>query len=427
MDCWEIGEQEAGLDRLVAGLLEHQVPISETVRAEIAVVAEVWGMWTALAPGLARCLGNHHVDPRLRLIEHADTVPLPGSSVGTDTALADLLVVPWIACTRCGQVLARAHAQEPWGDLSYLARHYVLFVPGRSTSTGVFAPDSAWDALTELDVADLDAPLIGAFLHHLEADRGNGVRTRNARLAAIHSLFRHAALQRPEDAEVIARVLAIPPKRFDRTLVTYLTEEEINALLEACDQGTRTGRRDHALLMLACQTGLRASELTGLTVGDVHLGTGPHISCLGKGRKQRITPLAVSTVATLKNWMNERGGLPSDPLFPARRGEALSRDGLERRITKHAATATRSCPTLLGKKVSPHVMRHSAAMRLLHAGVDTAVIALRLGHENVATTQIYIHAVRVLIEVLSQVQINVLSSQATSVSRSMAARRFFSR
>ncbi|MDX2525311.1 tyrosine-type recombinase/integrase [Streptomyces europaeiscabiei] len=256
----------------------------------------------------------------------------------------------------------------------------------------VFAADRTGKPPSRLDVADLDAPLIGAFLHHLEADRGNGVRTRNARLAAVHSLFRHAALQRPEDAAVIARVLAIPPKRFDRTLVTYLTEEEINAFLQACDQGTQTGRRDHALLMLACQTGLRASELTGLTVGDVHLGVGPHISCLGKGRKQRITPLAVSTVTTLKNWMNERGGQPSAPLFPTRRGEALSRDGLERRIAKHAATATRSCPTLLGKKVSPHVMRHTAAMRLLHAGVDTAVIALWLGHENIATTQIYIHA-----------------------------------
>jgi integrase/recombinase XerD len=256
----------------------------------------------------------------------------------------------------------------------------------------VFAAQRTGKSPSRLDIADLDAPLIGAFLHHLETDRGNGVRTRNARLAAIHSLFRHAALQRPEDAAVIARVLAIPPKRFDRTLVTYLTEEEITALLDACHQGTWTGRRDRALLMLACQTGLRASEVTGLTVGDVHLGAGPHISCLGKGRKQRITPLAVSTVATLKNWMNERGGLPADPLFPTRRGGALSRDGLERRISKHAATAADSCPSLVGKKVSPHVMRHSAAMRLLHAGVDTAVIALWLGHENVATTQIYIHA-----------------------------------
>ncbi|MEV0692533.1 hypothetical protein [Streptomyces sp. NPDC050388] len=157
MDCWAIGKQEAGLDQLVAGLLQHQVPISETVRAEIAVAAEVWGVRTALAPGLGRCLGDHQGDRTLRLIEHADTVPLPGSSVATDTALADLLVVPWIACTRCGRVLARAHDQEPWGDLSYLARHYVLFVPGHSTSTALFAPDSAWDALAELRMSCLQA------------------------------------------------------------------------------------------------------------------------------------------------------------------------------------------------------------------------------------------------------------------------------
>ena len=150
MDYWAIGEQEAGLGQLVTGLLEHQVPISETVRAEIAATAEAWGMRTALTPGLGRCLGDHQGDSRLRLIEHAGTVPLPGSSVATDPALADLLVVPWIACTRCGQVLARAHDQEPWGDLSYLVRHYVLFAPGQSTSTALFAPDSPWDALVHL-------------------------------------------------------------------------------------------------------------------------------------------------------------------------------------------------------------------------------------------------------------------------------------
>ncbi|WP_351235064.1 hypothetical protein [Streptomyces sp. NPDC002133] len=152
MDCWEIGEQEAGLDRLIARLLEHQVPISETMRAEIAVAAEVWGMWTALAPGIGRCLGSHRDqgDTALRLVEHAGTIPLPGSSVGTDTALADLLVVPWIACTGCDQVLARAHHREPWGDLSYLARHYVLFTPGHGTPTRLFEPDAAWDALTAL-------------------------------------------------------------------------------------------------------------------------------------------------------------------------------------------------------------------------------------------------------------------------------------
>ncbi|WP_326763472.1 hypothetical protein OG978_01715 [Streptomyces sp. NBC_01591] len=157
MDCWDIGEQEAGLDQFIASLLKHQVPISDTVRAEIAVTAEVWGMRTALAPGLGRCLGDHQEDNRLRLIEHADTVPLPGSSVATDAALADLLVVPWIACTRCDRVLARAHSQEPWGDLSYLARHYVLFVPGRSTSTALIATDAAWGALTELRMSCVQA------------------------------------------------------------------------------------------------------------------------------------------------------------------------------------------------------------------------------------------------------------------------------
>ncbi|WP_406725796.1 hypothetical protein WJ438_15565 [Streptomyces sp. GD-15H] len=164
VDCWDIGEQEAGLDRLVVGLLDHRVPISETVRAEIAVAAEVWGVRTALAPRLGRCLGDHREDTGLRLIEHAETVPLPGSSVGTDTALTDLLVVPWIACTRCGQVLARAHTREPWGDLSYLARHYVLFAPGRNASTALFAPGSAWAALTELrtSCAQVQAPVRGA-------------------------------------------------------------------------------------------------------------------------------------------------------------------------------------------------------------------------------------------------------------------------
>jgi site-specific recombinase XerD len=242
------------------------------------------------------------------------------------------------------------------------------------------------------DIADLDAPLIGAFLSHLETGRGNSARTRNARLAAIHSLFRYAALRHPEDAAVIQRVLAIPPKRFDQALITYLTEAEITALLAAPDQATWTGRRDHALLMLACQTGLRATELTRLTVGDAHLGTGAHVSCLGKGRKQRITPLTTATVAILGAWLGERAGLPAGPLFITRRGTPLSRDALERRIAKHAATAALSCPTLHEKKVSPHVLRHSAAMRLLNAGVDTSVIALWMGHENVATTQVYIHA-----------------------------------
>jgi integrase/recombinase XerD len=256
----------------------------------------------------------------------------------------------------------------------------------------VYAADQTAKAPSVMDIADLDAPLIGAFLNHLEASRKNSVRTRNARLAAVHSLFRHAALRRPDDAAVIQRVLAIPPKRFDRALVIYLTEEEITALLAAPDRGTWTGRRDHALLMLACQTGLRASELLHLTGSDVHLGAGAHVSCLGKGRKQRITPLTSATATTLRNWLAERAGLPTEPLFPTRRGDPLSHDGLQRRLTIHSTTAAQTCLTLRGKQISPHVLRHSAAMRLLAAGVDTTVIALWLGHENVATTQIYIHA-----------------------------------
>jgi integrase/recombinase XerD len=208
----------------------------------------------------------------------------------------------------------------------------------------------------------------------------------------VHALFRHAVLQRPDETAMIQRVLALPPKRFDRRLVSYLTEEEITAVLAALDRGTWTGRRDYASLMLACQTGLRASELLHLTMSDVHLGTGAHFSCRGKGRKQRITPLMNATVTTLRAWLAERAGLPTEPLFPTRRGEPLSRDGLQRRLTIYSVAAARTCPTLCGKHLSPHVLRHSAAMRLLAVGVDTTVIALWLGHEHVATTQIYVHA-----------------------------------
>jgi integrase/recombinase XerD len=174
--------------------------------------------------------------------------------------------------------------------------------------------------------------------------------------------------------------------------MSNLPEEEITALLAAPDRSTWTGRRDHALLLLACQTGLRATELTRLTVGDVHLGTGRHVSCLGKGRKRRITPLTAATATVLHAWLAERGGLPNDPLFVTRRGTPLSRDALQRRVARYAAIAAPSCPTLREKKISPHVLRHSAAMRLLSAGIDVSVIALWMGHENIATCQLYIHA-----------------------------------
>jgi integrase/recombinase XerD len=256
----------------------------------------------------------------------------------------------------------------------------------------VFAQRRTGKPPSRLDIADLDGPLIGAFLEHLETERDNTVRTRNARLAAIHSLFRYAALRHPEDAAIIQRVLAIPAKRFDSSVVTYFTEEEIEALLAAADRGTWTGRRDRAMLALACQTGLRASELITLKVGDVHLGTGAHVSCFGKGRRQRITPLTAGTAGMLEVWTAELAGLQTDPLFPTRRGTQLSRDALERRIAKYSAAAASSCPTLGKKRASPHVMRHSAAMRLVTAGVDIVTVALWLGHQNVATTQIYVHA-----------------------------------
>ena len=243
-----------------------------------------------------------------------------------------------------------------------------------------------------LDIADLDATVVAAFLGHLERDRGNSARTRNARLAAVHSLFRYAALHHPEHAALIARVLAIPPKRFERALICFLSRTEVDALLASPDRSTWTGRRDRALLLLAVQTGLRVSELTGLRCADVHLGSGPHVSCHSKGRKDRITPLTSSTVVELRTWLKERGGAPSEPLFPTRVGRGLSRDAVERRLTRYVGTASAICPTLQTKRISAHVLRHTAAMRLLQAGVDTSVIALWLGHEQVDTTQIYLHA-----------------------------------
>ncbi|MGH3788118.1 MAG: tyrosine-type recombinase/integrase [Pseudonocardiaceae bacterium] len=245
---------------------------------------------------------------------------------------------------------------------------------------------------TQLDVADLDAPLIAAFLQHLEIDRGNSVTTRNARLAAIRSLFRYAALRAPEHAALIARVLAVPSKRQHRPLVCFLNHEEIEALLAAPDQTSWVGRRDHAILLVLTQTGLRVSELTGLAVQDVHLGTGAHVFCHGKGRKDRCTPLTSQTAAVLRSWLAERHGHGHDPLFPTRRGGPLSRDAVERLVAKHATTGASHRPSLQAKTITPHVLRHSAAMALLRAGVDITVIALWLGHESPTTTRVYLHA-----------------------------------
>ena len=245
----------------------------------------------------------------------------------------------------------------------------------------------------QLDLADLDAPLIGAFLDHLEVDRHNSARTRNARLAALRSFFSFAALRHPEHAALIARVLAIPTKRYDRAEVSFLDHTEAEALVAAPNRRTWTGRRDHALLDVALQTGLRVSELTGLRNQDVELGTGAHVQCLGKGRKQRCTPLLKQTVGVLRVWMQERQGQPSDPLFPTRQGTPLSRSAMRCVVSRHAATAQRQCPSLRTKHATPHVLRHSCAMSLLQSGADTTVIALWLGHERPETTaRIYLHA-----------------------------------
>jgi integrase/recombinase XerD len=245
---------------------------------------------------------------------------------------------------------------------------------------------------SQLRIDDLGPTMIAAFLDHLEVKRGNSASTRNARLAAIHSLFRYAALHHPDHAATIQQVLAIPPKRCGRTIVTFLTEPEIDALLTAPNRATWTGRRDYALLVLAVQTGLRVSELISLTAQDVHLGTAAHVSCNGKGRKQRITPLTRRTAAVLQVWLTEHAGQPHDPLFPTRSDQPLSRDAIEHRVALYAHAAERSCPSLASKKITAHTLRHTAAMQLLHAGVDTSVIALWLGHEKVDTTQIYLHA-----------------------------------
>ena len=260
-------------------------------------------------------------------------------------------------------------------------RLLLTFVQGR---TGV--------APSQLRFADLDAACVGAFLEHLAEIRGNGVRTRNARLAAIHSFFRFAAFRHPEHAALIGHVLAIPSRRVERARVTFLSGPELEAILAAPDRATPLGRRDHALLLLAAQTGLRLSELTGLTCGDVRLGVGAHVRGGGKGRKERGTPLTRPTVAVLRTWLAERDGRPDEPLFPGRCGGRLSPDAVQRLVAKHATAAARRCTSLQGRRITPHVLRHTNAMSLLRGGVDTTVIALWLGHEDVRTTRIYLHA-----------------------------------
>jgi len=255
-----------------------------------------------------------------------------------------------------------------------------------------FAAERTGKEPSQLDLVDLDAPLIGSFLDHLERERHNSVRTRNARLVAVHSLFTFAALREPGLAELIQRVLAIPQKRFERTIVSFLNREEIQAILASPDRATWIGRRDHAVLFVVIQTGLRVSELTSLRCRDVVLTHGAHVYCRGKGRKERCTPLTAQTVTVLRSWLKERHGGADEPLFPSRRGDKLSIDAVERLVDKYVKLAEQHCPSLQDKRISPHVLRHTTAMELLAAGVDSSVIALWLGHESLQSTQMYLHA-----------------------------------
>lgn len=259
-----------------------------------------------------------------------------------------------------------------------------LLIKYVTTTTGVPAD--------KIDLAMIDAEAITAFLDHLQAVRGNSAVTRNARLTAIRAVLAVTLPDHPEHADTITRALAVPARRGTPRTVQFLTVEETEALLDAPDPSTWTGRRDRALLTLAVQTGLRISEITALSISDLHAGTGPHVTCTGKGRKYRATPLTAATLTVLVPYLAERVTRPGAAAFPGPRGQHLSRDALERRLAKHLAAATERCPSLGAKHITMHTLRHTAAMRLLQAGVDIAVIALWLGHENTSSTDVYLHA-----------------------------------
>ena len=255
-----------------------------------------------------------------------------------------------------------------------------------------FAGEKTRKSPMALSVDDLNAEMIGVFLDDIENARKNSARSRNTRLAAIRSFFRFVALHEPAYMFHCQKILSMPSKRYVKRNVEFLNAQEMQALLNAPDCSTWIGRRDHAILTIALQTGLRASELVSIQCCDVALETGAHVRCEGKGRKHRATPLRRETVAAMKNWLKERRGSDHDPLFPTMRGDKMSRDALEHLVKRHIKTASKFCPSLIGKRVSPHVLRHSTAMDLLHHGIDQAVIALWLGHESIETTQAYIHA-----------------------------------
>ena len=244
----------------------------------------------------------------------------------------------------------------------------------------------------QLQLTHLDPAHVLAFLDYLEHERGNSAATRNLRLAAIKSVMAFHANRAPERLDTIARINAIPVKKHPKPQMTFLTGAEAQALLDAIPTNTWTNRRDRAMLTLAIQTGLRLSEITSLQIASLHLGAAAHVACTGKGRKNRTTPLTSATTTVLESYLHERVIRPGQALFPGPHGHALSADAVQQRLALHVTRAAASCPGLAGKHVTVHTLRHTAAMRFLEAGIDTAVIALWLGHETIATTSIYLHA-----------------------------------
>lgn len=243
-----------------------------------------------------------------------------------------------------------------------------------------------------ITLEDLDAPLILDFLNHLEKNRGNSIRTRNARLAAIRAFMRYAAVREPAFLAVAQRVTAIPLKRFQRPLVGFLSREEMNAVLGAPDCTTWSGRRDRAMFTTFYNSGARVSEVSTLLIRDVTLGRSPHVRLHGKGRKERTVPLWKETALRLREWLKQVDTKPESPLFPNRKGQPITRAGVESRLRRTVAKAAQKCRSLSERRVSPHVLRHTTAMHLLQSGVDLAVIALWLGHENPSTTHMYVEA-----------------------------------
>ena len=253
-----------------------------------------------------------------------------------------------------------------------------------------FAQKRIGVAPQKLTFEQIDAPLIAAFLEEMQTTRGISAGSRNLRLTAIRSFFRYASFEMPTHAAQIQRVLAIPNKRCTRTQIGFLTRDEVDALLRAPDLSSRPGRRDHALMLLAVQTGLRLSEITGLCRRNVCLATGAHVRVVGKGRRERSTPLTKATAGVLRAWLREIKTSDDAIVFPSARGTRLSADGVQYLLAKHVAQASQTCTSLGKKHVTAHVLRHTTAMELLQAGVERSVIALWLGHESIETTQIYL-------------------------------------